>query len=311
MRIAIFGAGGVGGYLGARLAAAGHDVAFIARGQHLTAIQTGGLRVSSPHGDLLLEGVEATDDPAGVGPVEAVIVTLKTWQLPESAPHMRPLVDTGSMVLPLLNGVEASDQLAATLGGDVVLKGAIKILSFVEAPGHIRHLPPVPIVDIGERDGGPTDRVIRLAEGLRSAGFEARTPDDVDVALWSKFLLVVSSGGIGAITRAPFGVYRSIPETREMTLQAMREIYAVARARGVALPDSSVEDAIRFFDSLPEEGTTSLQRDIAEGRRSELEAWNGAVVRLGRDAGVPTPVHEMVYGSLLPLELKAQGSVSW
>ncbi len=311
MRIAIFGAGGVGGYLGARLVQAGHDVAFIARGKHLHAIRHTGLRISSPHGDALLQDLEATDDPGQVGPVEAVIVTLKTWQLAESVQSIRPLVDAQSLVLPLLNGVEASDLLAAELGDQILLKGAIKILSYVEAPGHIRHLPPVPIIDFGERDSTQTGRVARLAVALASAGLKAQTPADIDVALWSKFLLVVSSGGVGAVTRAPFGVYRSIPDTREMTRQAMQEIYAVARARGVALPESSVDDAMTFFDSLPEEGTTSLQRDIAEGRRSELEAWNGAVVRMGRDAGVPTPVHEVIYRSLLPLELKAQDRLVW
>jgi 2-dehydropantoate 2-reductase len=301
----------VGGYLGARLIQAGHDVVLIARGRHLEAIKSRGLMISSPHGDVLLEGIEATDDPARVGPVEVVIVTLKTWQLAESMESIRPLVDSQSMVLPLLNGGEASDQLAAGVGDEIVLQGTIKILGYVEAPGHIRHLAPVPIIDIGERDNTPTRRCALLAEALASAGMKAQVPSDIDVALWSKFLLVVSSGGVGAVTRAPFGVYRSIPETREMTRQGMQEIYEVARQRGVALPESSVDDAVSFFDSLPEEGTTSLQRDITEGRRSELEAWNGAVVRLGRESGVPTPVHEIIYGSLLPLELKAQGSVTW
>ena len=311
MRIAIFGAGGVGGYLGGRLVQSGEDVTFIARGRHLAALQADGLRLSSPQGDAHLPGVRATDDPLQVGVADVVLVTLKTWQLPEALVTLPALVGPETLVLPLLNGVEASDQIATAVDEAAVLQGAIRILSYIESPGHIRHLEPVPIVDLGERGGGRTARVKHLASVLGDSGITVRVPDDIAVALWSKFLLVVSTGGVGAVTRAPFGIVRSLPETRAMMEEAMQEIFSVGRARGVDLPASAVDDALRFVDSLPEEGTTSLHRDIAGGRRSELDAWNGAVVRLGRDAGVPTPVHEGIYRSLLPMELQAQGRVTW
>ena len=311
MRVVMFGAGGVGGYFGARLVEAGHDVVFIARGAHLAALRRDGLRVESPAGDARLARVSATDDPRAAGPADLVIVAVKSWQLPEASRGLSTLLEGGGVVLPLLNGVEAAAQLAEVVGDDRVLKGLARIISFIASPGTIRHVGAEPTMALGEPDGRPSERVQRVAGVLRGAGIRTEVPDDIDAALWLKFLFVVPIGGLGAVTRAPMGVVRSQPDTRALLEAAMHEVQAVAAGHGVALPADTVPKALRFIETLPAEGTASLHRDVAEGRRSELDAWNGAVVRLGREAGVPTPVHAFIYHSLLPLERRARGEIAF
>jgi 2-dehydropantoate 2-reductase len=311
MRIAIFGAGGAGGYFGGRLARAGEDVTFIARGEQLRAIRENGLRVESVKGDFEVRPARATDDPADAGEVDVVIVGVKAWQVPEVAQAMRPLVGPGSCVLPLQNGVEAPAQLAAVLGDDRVLGGLAKIFSFVVGPGEIRHVGGPASVEFGELDNRPSERTGRLRDAFVRAGVPAEISPDIRVALWEKFMFIAPFGGIGAVTRAPIGTLRDLPETRGMLEEGMREILHVARAKGVHIPDEAVARTMAFVDSQPPVGTASMQRDIAAGRPSELEAWNGAVVRSGREAGVHTPLHAFLYHSLLPLELLARGRLEF
>lgn len=308
MRIAIFGAGAVGGYFGGRLAAAGEEVAFVARGRHLEALRRAGLRIRSPLGDLHLPEVRATDDPGEIGLVDVVVVAVKTWQLGAALPGLRQLLGEGTWVLPLLNGVEAAAELAAALGRERVVGGTCEIISRMGEPGEVIHVGATPRIVLGELDGRESRRTEALSTALAAAGVAAETTSQIDVALWRKFLFVVSVGGVGAVTRAPIGVTRRLPETRELVERAMREIEALARARGVALPGDVVEKAMVFIDTLPAEGTASLQRDLAAGRPSELEAWTGAVVRLGRDSGVEAPTHDVIYRSLLPAERQARGA---
>ncbi|XKE46548.1 2-dehydropantoate 2-reductase [Halomonas organivorans] len=308
MRLAIMGSGGVGGYFGARLAQAGEDVTFIARGEHLAAMRRGGLHVSSPKGDLDLAPVTVTDDPAEVGTVDAVIVAVKAWQVPAAAEALRPMVGPDTLVLPLENGVEAADHLAEALGEAPVLNGLCGILAWREAPGRIRHAGVDPFVRFGTRLPGQRAAAERLKVAFdRAPGVEAEMPEDIEAAVWSKFLFICAMSGIGSLTRAPLGVTRRLPETRRLTEQILTEIEAVARARGVALPPDAVERALAFIDALPAESTASMQRDIMAGRPSELEAQNGAVVRLGREAGVATPVNAMIHAALLPQENAARG----
>jgi 2-dehydropantoate 2-reductase len=308
MRIAIFGAGGAGGYVGARLAEAGTAVVLIARGDHLRAIRHDGLRLESIAGDAVIEPVEATDDPAQAGAVDAVIVATKTWDLPAAAESMRRLIGPETFVVPVLNGIEAPDVLAAALGRRHVLGGLAGMVSYVVAPGRIRHAGAEPWIAFGELEGGVTDRVRALEEELRRCrGLRVEVPGDINVAMWEKFLFITSIGGVGAVTRSTFGEFRALPETRAMLEAAMREVLAVARSRGVALGDDAVTRSVALVDGLEPDGTSSMQRDIMAGRRSELDAWNGAVVRLGREAGVATPVHAAIYASLLPEELRARG----
>lgn len=310
MRFVVFGAGGVGGYLAARLAEAGEDVAVVARGEHLQAMRRDGLRLRSIAGDVAIDTVEASNDPAQLGVADVVIVATKTWQLENAVASMPPLVGADTTVLPVLNGVEAAEVLAQLLGRDRVVGGLCGMISFVAGPGEIHHVGAEPWVTLGELDGSVTKRVEAIAEALvRCRGLRAEIAEDIQVALWEKFMFITATGGVGAVTRAPMGVFRAIPETRAMLEDAMREVVAVGRARGVALDPENVVRRMAFIDGLEPHGTASMQRDIMEGKRSELEAWNGAVVRLGREAGVDTPVHRAIYASLLPQERRARGAI--
>ncbi len=313
MRIAVFGTGAVGGYFGGRLAQAGEDVVFVARGERLQALRGQGLRVDSlvSKSDFVVRPVQATDDPAQVGTVDAVLVGVKAWQVTDAAQAMHPLVGPETFLLPLQNGVEAPNQLAAVLGSEHVLGGLCRIVSFVVEPGHIRHAGLEPYVALGELDNRSSERTERLREVFVRAGVRAEIPPDIQVAMWEKFLFIASFSGIGAVTRAPAGVLRSLPEMRQMLEQAMREVLAVARAREIALPEETISRAITLIDSLPPGGTASMQRDVMDGRPSELESQNGAVMRLGQEVGVATPLHAFIYHSLLPLELRARGRVQF
>jgi 2-dehydropantoate 2-reductase len=311
MRIAIFGTGGVGGYFGGRLAQAGEDVTFIARGEHLQAILKHGLRVDSVKGDFVVQPAQATDDPAQVGEVDVVIVGVKAWQVPEVAQAMRPLIGPETLVVPLQNGVEAPAQLAEALGPEHVLGGLAKIFSFVVEPGLIRHIGGPASVTFGELDNRQSERTERLCAAFNRAGVIAEIHPDIHVALWEKFLFVVPFGGVGAVTRAPIGILRSLPETRQMLEQGMREISNIAHENKIPLAEDVVAKAMAFIDDQPPGGTSSMQRDIIDGRPSELEAWTGAVVRLGQQVGVTTPLHIFLYHSLLPLELRARGQLQF
>ena len=307
MRIAVFGTGGAGGYFGARLARAGEDVTFIARGEHLNAIRERGLTVETPAGEIVIRPARATDDPAEAGAVDVVLVGVKAWQVLGAADAIRPLMGPETFAVPLQNGVEAASQLASVLGADRVVGGLCGTLSWVVGPGRIRSIGGVHFVKIGELDNRASERVERLRRAFERAGVDVEIPSDIRRALWEKFLFVVSLGGVGAVARAPVGVLRTVPETRRMLMRCMEEILAVARAREVPMVDSIVAEKMALVDSLAPDGTTSLQRDIVDGKPSELEAWNGAVVRLGREAGVPTPLHGFLYESLLPQERRARG----
>ena len=309
MRVAVVGTGGVGAYFGARLASAGHDVVFVARGAHLDAIRERGLRVDSVLGDMLIRPATASDDPGAFGPVDYVLLGVKTWQVAELAPKLRPLLKPETLIVPLQNGVETPDELSGALGAQHAGGGICAGFSLIEGPGHVRHLGGVTFIRFGELDGTKTPRVMALRDAFVAAGVDASVPDDIRVTLWEKLLLVVPFGSLGAVTRAPIGVLRTQPETRELMSAGMREVEAVARAHGVPLPDGAVGRALALLDAATPEGTSSLQRDIAAGRRSELDAWTGAVVRLGARRNVPTPLHSLLYASLLPQERRARGEI--
>jgi 2-dehydropantoate 2-reductase len=302
MRIAIFGSGGVGGYFGGRLAQAGEDVTFIARGEHLRAIQATGLRVDSLDGDFLINPARATDRVSEVDEVDLVILGVKAWQVPEAARTIKPIVGAETMVLPLQNGVDAVGELIAELGTTPVIGGLCKIVSFVIEPGHIRHAGFAPSVVIGELDNRHSHRIVALEETLNRGGLNPKIAGDIQVALWMKFLFIASFSGVGAIANAPAGVLRSEPELRARVLGAMSEIYELAHARNVMLPSDAIETAMASVDALPADATSSMQRDIAAGKPSELESQNGAVVRMARDAGIKVPIHESIYTALKPLE---------
>lgn len=311
MRIAVFGTGGVGGYFGGRLAQAGEDVIFIARGEHLKAIRQNGLRVDSIAGDFVTHPAQATNNPAEVGAVEAVIVGVKAWQVSEAAEAMKPMVGPNTMVIPLENGVDAPDQLAALLGAEHVLGGLCHVSALIAGPGHIKHVAIPPRIAFGELDGRTSERVERLRQVFeRCQGVTVAVPADIRVALWEKFLFIAAISGVGAVTRQPAGVIRSVAETRDMLLRAMEEVAAVAEARGITLSPGIIQKTMSFIDNMPPATMASMQRDIIEGRPSELEAQNGAVVRLAKEVDVEVPTHVFIYASLLPGELKARGKIA-
>lgn len=307
-RVAVFGSGAVGGYFGGRLAEAGEDVTFIARGVHLRALREDGLSVESPAGDFHIKPVRATDDPSDVGPVDVVLLGVKAWQVHEAARAMRPLVGADTMVLPLQNGVEAPSELVDVLGAEPVLGGLCKIAAAAVSPGRIRHMGIDPVVTFGELDGRRSERIAALKRVFDAAtGVRAEISEDILAAMWGKFVFICGVSGLGAITRVPVGVFRAQPETRALLAKVMEEVGAVAAARGIDLGENSVGRTLAFIDDLPAQATASMHRDIVEGRPSELEYQNGAVVRLGQAAGVETPVNRLIYHCLLPLERQARG----
>ncbi|HYH82402.1 MAG TPA: 2-dehydropantoate 2-reductase [Longimicrobium sp.] len=311
MRVAIFGSGGIGGYFGGRLAQAGTEVSFVARGAHLEAMRRNGLEVESVRGSFHLHPVHATDDPAEVGEVDLVVLAVKTWQLRDAATAIRPLLGPDTAVLTLQNGVEAPSVAAEIVGRERVIAGLVRIFSSVGAPGHIRHIGGPASITFAELDSVLSERVARLRDAFRAADVTVEIPDDIQVALWEKFLFVVAMGGLGALSRAPVGILRTVPETRRLLEEAMREIAAVGVARGIGLSGDVVERSMAFIDAQPAAGTSSLQRDVAAGRPSELDAWTGAVVRLGDEVGTPTPINRLVHHALLPLERRARGELSF
>lgn len=305
MRFAVVGAGAVGGVFGARLAAAGHDVHFLARGRTLDVLRTEGLHLDSVHGDLHLTPTQATDAPATIGPVDVVLVGVKATQLTTVAPSLTPLLAPHTAVIPLQNGVEASAQLAEALSAGHVLEGVCRVIAEQTAPGRIRHMAVTPLLEFGPRAGHPPHatvaaRIPSIADALNGAGMQALLPADMAVALWEKFLFIEPIGVVGAATGEPFGTVRSVPETRALVDRALDEVIAVGAATGVAWPAGAKAAVWARYDSLPPTERTSMARDLLARRPSEFDAQTGAVGRLGRRHGVATPVHDVLAAVLMP-----------
>ncbi|OGO27552.1 MAG: 2-dehydropantoate 2-reductase [Chloroflexi bacterium RBG_16_54_18] len=307
MRIGIFGSGGVGGYFGGRLAQAGEEVVFIARGDHLQALQASGLRIESFKGDLHLPAVQATSDPAQAGPVDMVLLAVKSWHLAGAIQAMRPMIGEQTGVLSLGNGVEAPGLLVDTYGTQHAMAGLCLISSFLVGPGHIKHVGIDPVVAIGELDNRRSARVETLRAAFERAGVNISIPADILAAMWEKFIFIAAMSGVGSITRSPAGVFRSLPGARRILEGVIAEIVQVGRKRGVNLPVDVAAKTLAIADSLPHENQASMVRDILGGKPSELEAQNGAVVRMGAEAGFDTPFNQFIYDCLLPQELKARG----
>lgn len=312
MRIAVLGSGAVGGYFGGRLAEAGEDVQFVARGEHLAALRERGLRVTSVDGDFAIRPASVTDDLSGLRSADVVLLGVKAWQVSQAAEAMRPFVSGSTFVVPLQNGIEAPEQLAEVLGPGRVVGGLCRIIAYLDGPGHIRHAGAAPYVAFGELDGTVSARVSELRRAFsRARGLTVEVPPDIRAAMWDKFVFIAALSGVGAVTRAPIGVIRSQPESRRLLEQALQEIYAVAAGHGVTLPADTVQKILAYIDTMPADGTASMQRDVIHGRPSELEAQVGAVVRLGERRGVAVPVHRLIYAALLPLERRARGELEF
>ena len=305
--IAVVGAGGVGGYFGGRLALAGCDVAFLARGRHLEALRSGLLRVDSIKGDFEIK-VTATDVAEDIGIVDFAIIAVKAWQVTEAASAIAPMIGPDSLVVPLQNGIEAPAQLSAVLGCDHVAGGLCTIIAYAAGPGHVKHVGAEPLVAFGELHcAGQVERLRRLEEEFTRAGVACGISADIEAAMWEKFLFIAPLSGLGAMTKLPVDALRADETLRDQLARGMREILDLARAQEVGLATDIVEKTLRIIDAMPDGSTTSMQRAIMAGRPSELEAQIGAVVRLGRAKAIPTPVHELIYDRLESLERRARG----
>ena len=306
-RFAVVGAGALGCYFAALMTRGGRHVALIARGRHLEAIQRDGIRLEDLEESHRVVPARVTGRPADVGPVDAVVLAVKAWQVPEAAEELRPLVASGTRVLPLQNGIEARDQLAKALGDEVPLMGLCRVVCALVAPGHVRHIAAEPTVAMGEREGaGLSGNAAVLAAAFKAATIHVDNPENMRAALWEKLLFIAGVSGTGAVARASVGEIRGCRPSRDLMERIMEEVASVARASGVPLAGDPVGRAMAYVGSMAPGSTASMQRDISEGRPSELEAIIGIVVRLGRGVGVPTPATGFVYASLLPQELRAR-----
>ena len=299
MKIAVFGSGGVGGYFGGRLAAAGEDVTFLARGAHLTAMQQDGLHIESPNGALHLPQVQATDRPQAIGPVDVVLFTVKLYDVDTAAASLAPLIGPDTVVITLQNGVDAMDMVSKHVGADHVAGGAAYIVAVIDKPGHVRHTTAQQLV-FGERDKRRSARLVAFEEAGLRAGFQAKASDDVEADLWTKFVRLATWSGMTTVTRSPMGVIRDTPATFELMVAAIQEVITLAHARGVNLPDDIMDSTMTMIKNFPASSKSSMLEDIERGRRLELPWLSGAVVRLGKESGVPTPIHQFITTVLTP-----------
>jgi len=304
MKIAFMGAGGVGGLIGARLAQAGCDVSFVARGAHLKAMRENGLKLESQVGEVHLRDVRVTDDPAAIGPVDLVIFAVKLWDTAAAARAMAPLLGPDTGVISLQNGVRKDDILRPIVGEQRLMGGVAYMGTAISRPGVIHHTGTMQRVVFGEYDGRRSKRAETLLAYLRKTGIDAQLSDDVRRSIWEKFVFLVAMAAVTASIRLPIGPIRSHPLTRQLYLDALREAAAVGRAQGVKLPPDFAEERMAFVDTLPETMTASLQLDLERGNPLEVEWLSGSVVELGAAAGVPTPIHRVVRDILV---LHAQG----
>jgi 2-dehydropantoate 2-reductase len=309
MKIAVFGAGGVGGYFGGKLAKSGVDVSFVARGDHLEALRENGLKVRSVHGDFVVEPVQATEDPEQIGPVDYVLVTVKSDQTEQAAAASKPLLHGETVVVSLQNGVDNEEKLAAIVGPERVVGGAAYIFATIEQPGVIAHTGGPAAVKIGELAGGRSDRVERLVAAGVSAGLAIEESEDIKATLWSKFALICAQAGTTAAVRLPIGEVRTSPAARELFRRVVDEVSAVARAEGVALPNDLPERHIAFADGLGAGDYSSLHYDLTHGKPMELEALLGEVVRRGEQTRVATPMSEALYAVLQPWDLRNRAAL--
>lgn len=294
MKIAIMGAGGLGGYFGARLAASGQDVAFIARGAHLAAMRQGGLRIKSALGDLHLKDVRATSDPAEVGPVDVVLMSVKLWDTESAAESMKPLIGPGTAVVSFQNGVGKDDVLTRVLGPEAVMGGVCYIAAVIGEPGEIVHTGTMQKLVFGEFDGRRSERAQRFLAACVEAGIDAQLSEDIRRLIWEKFVFLVGLSGTTSSIRKPIGPIRAHPVTRAFLREVIAETVAVGKSQGVAFAEGFAEDRLRFCDTLPAQMTSSMHGDLQRGKPLELPWLSGAVAEMGRAAGVPTPANSAI-----------------
>ena len=300
MRIAIMGAGGVGGYYGGRLAQAGHDVTFITRGEHLRAIQARGLKLAGPAGDVVISGAQATDDPGQLAPVDVVLFCVKLFDTEAAAHAIAPLLSKSGVCVTLQNGVDGQHRIGAIVGDDRVIGGIAFVSALIESPGVIRYTSKAPSIKFGEADGRASERATRFRDACVSAGFDAELVADIRAAQWHKFVGLTVNAALTSLTRKPAGVIYHDPDLLALARAGFAEAAAVAKASTIPLPGDIVEQQLQNHQKFPPEMYASMYHDLVRGRRLELESLSGLVVRSGRALGVPTPFHAMAYACLKP-----------
>ena len=305
MRIAIMGSGGVGGYFGARLVKGGADVHFVARGAHLAAMREHGLAVEGGPEPLHLPKVNVTDDPGTIGPVDIVMFCVKLWDTENAARQLLAIMQRGTGVVSFQNGVQKDDMLRPILGDDALMGGVAYVGTHIGRPGVIVQTGSLQRLVIGEYDGRRSARVETFYEACKRGGINAEISDDIRRSIWEKYVALVAMSGATTAMRHTIGPIRANPLTREFLLDLAREVVAVGRAHGVALPADYAEQRMAFFDAWPPEMTTSMHHDLQQGKRLELSWLSGGVVDLGAEVGVPTPMNRAVRDVLA---LHAQGS---
>jgi 2-dehydropantoate 2-reductase len=298
MRIVIMGAGGLGGYFGARLAAAGNDVAFVARGAHLAAIKQNGLRVTSARGDLHLPDVVATDDPSTLAPADVVMIAVKLWDTETAAETVKSLVRPGTAVVSFQNGVSKDAALARILGREAVIGGVGQIGVVIASPGVIAHTGTMAKLTFGELDNARSARVESLLATCTTAGIDAEIADDINLATWQKFAFLVGMSACTASMRSTLGPIRANPQTRDFLRDVIGEVVAVGRALGIPLAENFAEQRMAMIEALPPQMTASMQGDLARGNRLEVPWLSGAVVEMGKQVGVSTPLNRAVFDIL-------------
>jgi len=302
MKFIVMGAGGVGGYFGARLAASGHEVGFVARGRHLQAMQEHGLTVRSVLGDIVLKRVRASSDPTVFASPDYVLFTVKSYDCEQAAAAIRPALRSGTGVVPLLNGIEHIEILRRMLGPAQVLGGVAQISALIESPGVIRHFDRMQALRIGEMDNSASARVQNLRKACTEASIDCPPPGDIECELWQKAAMICTLAGANCLTRLPLGPCRANPATRAMMVRLTAETIAVAQALGVSMPDDQEARTLELLDRLPASMKASLLVALERSERLEISALSGAIERMGQRVGVDTPTHRTVYAALAPHE---------
>ena len=300
MKIGIMGSGGVGGYFGARLVAAGHDVSFIARGDHLAAMQTRGLTLVSDIGDAHFDHIDATDSPQDVGEVDVVLFAVKLYDTVSAARLVAPMVGPDTVVISLANGIDSENIIAQEMGPSAVAGGVARISASIREPGVIAQHGEFASLEFGELDGRDSPRLDAFAEVCRKAGIRARVSPEIVVAIWRKFCFLASFAAITSLTRLAFGPIRHCPPTFELFQRAVREVLALASARNIELGADEFDKVMQIAAQMGPGIKASMLVDLERGKPIEVEWLSGAVSRLGRELSVPTPVHDMVFAALLP-----------
>ncbi|MBI5220078.1 MAG: 2-dehydropantoate 2-reductase [Bacteroidia bacterium] len=305
MKIGIIGTGGVGGYFGGKIAKAGYDVTFVTRGLNLDALKTNGLTVKSILGDFKIDKVNATDKIEELKHADLILICVKAWQVKEIALKLKSVIKENTIVITLQNGVLAVDELKTCLNESNIVGGLCFIISKIESPGIINHFGVEPSIVFGEINNSKTERLINVKDVFDKAGIKSKISEDINADLWKKFITICVSGLL-AVTGSTYGELRELPKTRSMMIELLKEIYTLSREIGIGIESDFVNKTVALIDTYPYDSTSSLTRDVWEGKPSEIDYQNGTVVKLGKQYGIETPINKFVYNCILSMESRAR-----